>query len=100
MFSGFSIFFFSQQLDAARRLVKFPAGNLQRVRDLITLGNQFNLSSADQLSAGARWEKPASSLTPVLVRVQLNDAVAEVLSWSSESSATAFPSGTETSPIL
>ena len=76
--------FFSQQLDAARRLANLPGGNIGAVQIAIVCGKLFAKNSADKISSGPIWEKPVllkclPPTPPLYIREVLNDAVAEVL---------------------
>ena len=85
--------FFSQQLDAARRLCRLPGGDIESVKAAVEYGGIFSKNSADKINEGPLWDKPVLKTgAPIYIREVFNDAVGEVLNkliehWTEESTS-------------
>ncbi len=73
--------FFSQGMDAARRLRALIGNASPRLDDAIACGDLFALKSAPKVNAGPRWDKPirTSQQQHAHLRVAFADATADIL---------------------
>jgi hypothetical protein len=92
--------FFTEQMEAARRLESLPEGNLQGVRNAVVAGNAFATITASKIDTGPLWDQPIVCAGPangMLIRDVLNTAVAETLNalipfWETEKTSLSLQS--------